>query len=381
MIDVVKIKIKAGNGGDGKVSFRHDKLTPRGGPDGGDGGKGGDVYLVADRNMATLRDFRAKEMFSAQDGQPGGKKKMFGPDGSDNRISVPLGTLVYEIKDGREILVADLNEDGKTFLIAVGGRGGKGNFRFRSSTNQVPIQYTPGGIGEQKTVKLEIKLVADVGFIGLPNAGKSTLLNHLTHSNVKVANYPFTTLSPNLGVMELKDGEPLIFSDIPGLIEGASQGKGLGDEFLRHVERTRILVHLIDPFDGYVEGSGISMADVCMRNYRKIRKELEIYGKGLVEKPEIVAINKLDLTEVRENFEQIETVFKKQKKNVFAISAVSGEGVDELIQVVKKLLAKHPKRKEFNVEEPVKIFNISNLPNKRMVFGRNSVVSMVDKKI
>lgn len=373
MIDLVKIKIKAGDGGDGKVSFLRGKGSPKGGPDGGDGGDGGDVYFAADRNMATLRDFRAKDIFAAQNGEPGGKKKMYGADGEDYRISVPLGTLVYEIKDDREILVADLNEDGKEFLIAKGGVGGKGNFRFRSATNRTPIQFTPGTKGEEKIVKLEIKLVADIGLIGLPNAGKSTLLNRLTHARAEIGSYPFTTLSPNLGVMELENGENAILADIPGLIEGASEGKGLGDEFLRHVERTRILVHLIDPLDGYEPGSKETLADNALSGYYKIRKELELYGRGLVEKPEIAVVSKIDVTEIRDEFEKIKKIFKRKKIEIIGISGVTGEGMAGLMGSIKKMLESNPKRPVFGVEKPVKLYTIENLPNRRLVFGRTKV--------
>ena len=381
MIDLVKIKLRAGNGGDGKVSFFREKGTPKGGPDGGDGGDGGSVFFVANRNMATLRDFRAKEMYAGEDGGFGGKLKMYGADGKDYRISVPLGTLVYELKEGREVLVADMDTDGKEFLIARGGIGGRGNFRFRSSTNQTPVQYTPGTLGEQKEIKLEVKLVADVGLIGLPNAGKSTLLNKLTHANVKVANYPFTTLSPNLGVMELENGENIIISDIPGLIEGASEGKGLGDEFLRHVERTRVLVHLIDPLEGYSDGGGLDLAENALSNYRKIRKELEVYGKGLIDKPELVIINKIDITEVKDILKSVTDYFKKEKIDVIGISAVSGEGIEQLIGKIKKILEDNPKRPMFNAEKPVKLFTIDNLPNKRMVFGRENVKTFTPRGI
>ncbi len=381
MIDLVKIKLRAGNGGDGKVSFFREKGKPKGGPDGGDGGDGGSVYFVADRNMATLRDFRAKELFAAQDGEPGGKLKMYGASGSDYKISVPLGTLVYEVKDDREILVADMNEDGKEFLIARGGIGGRGNFRFRSSTNQTPVQYVAGTKGEQKIIKLEVKLVADVGLIGLPNAGKSTLLNRLASTDVKVANYPFTTLSPNLGVMPLGEGSNIIISDIPGLIEGASEGKGLGDEFLRHVERTRVLVHLIDPLDGYDEEENSNLSQTALSNYEKIRGELEAYGKGLSSKPEIVVINKIDVTEIKTVLEKILGLFKKKGISVIGISGVTGEGMDAFLNNLKKVLEENPKRVEFSAEKPVKLFTIDNLPNKRMVFGKRVVETVEIKDI
>lgn len=373
MIDVAYIKIKGGSGGDGAVSFRHERFIAKGGPDGGDGGKGGDVYLVADDNMATLKDFKSKEVFKADDGEKGGKKKMFGGDGADVFVKVPTGTLVYEVRDNREILVCDLAENGQTFLIAKGGGGGRGNHRFRSATNQTPVQYTPGIKGEEKRVKLEIRLVADVGFVGMPNAGKSTLINRLTNANAKVANYPFTTLIPNLGICRLKDGTNVVISDIPGLIEGASEGKGLGDEFLRHVLRTRVIVHLVDVSD---EESPVEQA---MKKYDAIRGELNEYGKGLEKKNEIVVINKVDVTEVKEAFSEIEKQFKKRKIKAFGISAVTGEGIDELLIEVQKVLSVTPKT-TFETATPVKIYNIDNLPNKKVVFKQRRVIELVRPK-
>ncbi len=376
MIDVVKIKIKAGDGGDGALSFRREKFVPFGGPDGGDGGDGGSVYLVASTNLVTLRDFKSKEVFAAQDGEKGGKRKMFGSSRPDLFVKVPVGTLIYEIKDGREILVGDLVEDGSQMLIAQGGTGGKGNFRFKSSTNQTPVQYGRGGAGEEKTIKMEIKLVADIGLVGLPNAGKSTLINKLTQANVKVANYPFTTLTPNLGTMTLNDGQPVIIADIPGLIEGASEGKGLGDEFLRHIERTRLLIHLVDPLEGFTPDGKISLAKNTWANFEKIRKELKSYGHGLNEKPEVTVINKIDLTEIKDEVEAIKVLFNKHGVSIYFISGVTGEGLQELFKEVQKLLIEHKKIVVFNAETPVKLYDINNLPNKKIVFGSSRVVSL-----
>lgn len=386
MIDIANIKVKAGNGGDGNVSFRREKFVPRGGPDGGDGGNGGSVYFVASTNMATLRDFRQKDVFKAFDGEKGGKKKMSGSNGVDVEIKVPVGTLVYEYKDGAEILVADMYKEGTRFMTAKGGRGGKGNFRFRSSTNQTPLQFTPGEKGQEKTLKLEIKLVADIGLIGAPNAGKSTLINTLTNANVKVANYPFTTLEPNLGTLTFSDGASVVLSDIPGLIEGASSGKGLGDEFLRHVERTRVLVHLIDPTNPLpgnlgselVNYSPEELARNAKDNYRMIRAELESYGKGLQAKPELIVINKTDLAEVSEAFSEINKEFDG---NTIGISAATGEGFDQLFSRVRKMLADNPKITVFEAVKPVKMYNIQNLPNKKMVFGDETVITDNTKKI
>src|SRR3989344_5487685 len=251
MIDYARVKIKAGDGGDGVVHFRREKYVPKGGPDGGDGGRGGSAYLVANENLTTLMDFRAKSVFKAKDGEKGEKNNRTGASASDLYLEVPIGTLVKVVDrvHKREDLVADLTDVDEKLLIATGGAGGKGNFRFKSSTNQIPLQFTPGEKGEEKDLILEIKLIADVGLIGLPNAGKSTLLNSLTHASAKVGNYPFTTIEPNLGVMDVSSlGVSYALADLPGLIEVAASGKGLGDEFLRHVERTRLLVHMIDPF-------------------------------------------------------------------------------------------------------------------------------------
>lgn len=247
MIDTVNIKIKSGKGGDGRVSFLREKYKPKGGPDGGDGGRGGDVILVADENYHTLRDFRSKPNLEAQNGEAGKMNNMFGKAGDDLTIKIPVGTLVYELRNGEEVLVGDFVKHEQSMIVAKGGVGGKGNFRFRSSMNQTPTQFTYGGPSVIKELKLEIKLVADVGIIGLPNAGKSTLINQLTKAAAKIGNYPFTTLEPNLGVA-IVNNRRIVFADIPGLIEGASEGKGLGDEFLRHVERNKVLLHLIDPF-------------------------------------------------------------------------------------------------------------------------------------
>lgn len=364
MIDQVVIKVKAGNGGDGHVSFRREKFIAKGGPDGGDGGNGGNVYFIADENMNTLLDFRSKARYEAQPGAEGGKKKMSGFEGKDLIIRVPVGTLLYvKREEGEDLLVADLIEHDQKFMIAKGGRGGKGNVHFKSSTNQAPMQYTPGTQGEEKTIRLEIKLVADVGLVGMPNAGKSTILNQLTNSNAKVANYPFTTISPNLGAYTLRNGITIILADIPGLIEGASKGKGLGDEFLRHIERTRVLVHMIDGFS----------ADP-FNDYEVIRKELIDYGKGLESKPEIVVINKIDITEVKENFENIVESFSKKGIKVFGVSSATGEGIDDLMLEVMKVLEVTPKQIEFQIKKPTKTYTIANLPNKKIVFKDRDVL-------
>lgn len=362
LIDKAKIKIKAGNGGDGHVSFRREKFIPRGGPDGGDGGDAGSVFLKADNNMSTLMDFRAKTKFEAESGKPGRKRQMSGAGGEDLVINVPVGTLIYEVSSDGKYLTEDLDTRGQLLLIAKGGVGGKGNFRFKSSTNRTPYQYTSGTLGEEKDIELEVKLIADVGLIGMPNSGKSTLINFLTNSNAKVANYPFTTLMPNLGVSVLPDSATIVVADLPGLIEGASQGKGLGDEFLRHVERTRVLVHLIDV---YQEGS--DPVKLALTSYEVIRNELGDYDKKLLDKPEIIAINKMDITEVKESFSKIKAVFKRKRKEVIGISGVTGEGIKELRIDIMEQLKNAAKIGHFEGEKPVKRYTINNLPNKRAI--------------
>lgn len=379
MIDLATIKVKAGDGGDGIVSFRHEKYIAKGGPDGGDGGKGGSVYAVADHNLATLIDFLSKKVYKAERGQAGGSKNKKGFDGEDKIIKVPLGTLIYEEKGSEEILIADLAKDGQRILLAQGGLGGVGNKTFSSSTNRAPRQYTKGKPGEDKNIKLEVKLIADIGLIGAPNAGKSTLINVLTNSNAKVADYPFTTISPNLGVLKLKSGQKVIISDIPGLIEGASQGKGLGDEFLRHVERTRVLVHLIDPYPADYAQSAAAEVEVekAIADYEMIREELKNYKTDLTAKEEIVVINKLDVTEVRESFPQIEKAFfEKYSLKVFGISAVTGEGLPALIEELTLKLEKIPSQPLTEIPEPVKIYTIDNVPNKRLVYGKKDVIEL-----
>lgn len=363
MIDIAEIKIKAGNGGDGKVSFLREKFKPKGGPDGGDGGNGGSVYLVADNNISTLMDFKSKSFYKAQNGEDGGKYKMTGASGEDLYIKVPMGTLVYEMEGEKETLIGDLVDSKQVLLLSQGGKGGKGNYRFRSSTNITPTEYTLGEQTSEMIVKLEIKMIADIGLIGAPNAGKSTLLNRLTNSKAKVANYPFTTLSPNLGSYILKDGHEIIVADIPGLIEGASEGKGLGDEFLRHIERTRFLIHLIDPMDGTED-----LIKNSIKNYKMIRNELKEYKAKLEDKKEILVINKIDVTEVGEVIEDIKDAFTKEGIDVIGISAVTGEGLGEVENKILQLLEVTPKTPPFESRKVVKKYDITNIPNKRMVF-------------
>lgn len=380
LIDTANIRIKAGDGGDGAVTFRREKYIPKGGPDGGNGGTGGSVYALSDHNLGTLLDFRAKKVFKAEDGESGHKKNRNGTHANDIYIKIPVGTKIYEVTEFGDQLLADVVSHGQKILLGRGGRGGKGNDAFKSSTNRTPRQYTKGQEGEAKELRLEVKLIADVGLVGLPNAGKSTLINRFTNADAKTGNYAFTTLSPNLGACKIYDKE-LIFADIPGLIEGASEGKGLGDEFLRHVERTKLLIHIVDPLDNYHTDDVKELPINAYNNYLKIVEELNKYKNPitkehpLVGKEAIVAINKLDTLIVSENFEVIKKYFKKHKVTVIGVSALTGIGIKELLDIVYKRLAEIEKNtpKEEVLVKTSRVYNISDLPNKRMVFFKKQV--------
>jgi GTPase len=333
-VDQAEILVKAGNGGRGSVSFRREKYVPKGGPDGGNGGDGGSVILAADDNVNTLFDFRGQHHWSAQDGEPGRAKQQSGLAGQDCIIRMPAGTLVYEAKSGA--LLADL-KPGDKVAIAKGGRGGFGNEHFKRSTNQTPRQAEPGEPGPQLLLRLELKLIADVGIIGLPNAGKSTLLAALTRATPKIADYPFTTLSPQLGIAELDQTRRIVFADIPGLIEGASQGAGLGHDFLRHIERTKVLIHLLDiaPLD---ESDPVD-------NYRKIRAELESYSPLLAEKQELIALNKIDLVpDEADRKKRIDAILRKLKlghnEPILPISGAARSNLRPLLERLWTML--HP---------------------------------------
>jgi GTP-binding protein len=380
LIDTASIRVKAGDGGDGAVTFRREKYIPKGGPDGGNGGTGGSVFALSDHNLGTLLDFRAKKVFKAEDGETGHKKNRNGTHANDIYIKIPVGTRIYEITEFGDQLIADVVSHNQKILLARGGKGGKGNDAFKSSTNRTPRQYTKGQDGESKEIRLEVKLIADVGLVGLPNAGKSTLINRFTNADAKTGNYAFTTLSPNLGACKIYDKE-LIFADIPGLIEGASEGKGLGDEFLRHVERTKLLIHIVDPLDNYHTDDVKEMPINAYNNYLKIVEELNKYKNPisgehpLVGKEAIIAINKLDTLIVSENFEIIKKYFKKHKVTVIGVSALTGIGIKELLDVVYKRLSEIEKNtpKEEVLVKTSRVYNISDLPNKRMVFFKKQV--------
>lgn len=341
-IDRVKIYVRAGKGGDGAVAFLREKYRPKGGPAGGDGGRGGNVILVATSSKHTLLDFKYKKHFIAEDGEPGKGKKMHGKKGEDLIIYVPVGTVVKDAQTGE--IICDLVKDGQKCIIAKGGKGGRGNARFATPTNQAPTYAEKGEPGEEKWIILELKLIADVGLIGFPNVGKSTLLARLTRANPKIADYPFTTLSPNLGVMELDWDRRLVIADIPGLIEDAHKGAGLGHEFLRHIERTKFLAHIIDVSD-FREREPIQA-------FEAINKELALYSQELVKKPQIVVANKIDALSDKELIEDLKNYFKERGYEFYAISALTGEGLEEL----KEGLWKKYERLKKQIKKSYEIF-------------------------
>ncbi len=323
-IDRVKIFVKGGRGGNGAVAFLREKYRPRGGPAGGDGGKGGDVILVATSRKHTLLDFKYKKHFKAGKGEHGKGKNQKGKDGEDVILYVPLGTVVRDAESGEEL--CDLTEEGQRCVVAKGGKGGRGNAHFATPTNQTPRYAEEGEEGEERWIILELKLIADAGIIGLPNAGKSTLLSKLTKAKPKVADYPFTTLHPNLGVMELDEERRVVIADIPGLIENAHRGVGLGHEFLRHIERTKLLVHLIDVSDGREREP--------LEAYELVNKELESYSPALVEKPQIVVASKIDSLSDRELLNELKAHFEREGRDFLAVSSLTGEGIEELKELI-----------------------------------------------
>ena len=321
-LDQAKIYIKAGNGGSGSASFRREKFIEFGGPDGGDGGYGGSVIISAERNLNTLIDYRYKQHFKAESGKSGSKKNKTGRSGKNLILKVPVGTQIYE--EDNNTLIYDFTKNNEKFLVASGGEGGLGNTRFKSSVNRTPRKKTDGKKGEEFWIWLQLKVIADVGIIGLPNAGKSSFLSKCTRARPKIANYPFTTLNPNIGVLNINHKE-IILADIPGLIEGSHKGIGLGDKFLRHIERCKTLIHLID----------ISEEDI-IGNYLKIRNELSKYDKKILKKKEIIIFNKLDLLEVEALNEKLKKFQKRLKKNFEIISLASNENFEKMKKMVYK---------------------------------------------
>lgn len=330
--DRAKIYIRSGKGGDGHVSFRREKYVPNGGPDGGDGGHGGSVIFEVDEGLNTLTDFRHIRKYSAEDGEQGGKRNCRGKDGKDIIIKVPEGTVIKELESGK--IIADMSGDNRRQVILSGGKGGNGNQHYATSTMQAPKYAQPGQPAKELNLFLELKVIADVGLVGFPNVGKSTLLSRVTNARPKIANYHFTTLNPNLGVVDLDDGKGFVIADIPGLIEGASEGVGLGHEFLRHIERTKVLIHLVDAAS--TEGRD-PIADIYA-----INKELEAYNADIAHRPQVIAANKIDAIYTEDDEDPVAKIraeFEPKGIKVFPISAVSGQGLSELLYCVSDMLA------------------------------------------
>lgn len=332
-IDQVSITVQAGNGGDGCSSFRREKYIPLGGPDGGDGGKGGDVVLEADPNLSTLIDLRYQKIYQAEHGKPGRGQQMTGKSGKTLLIRLPPGTLVKDIDSGE--LLVDLNKPHQQFAVAKGGDGGRGNLRFQSSTQRAPRKFEPGWPGKCRNLFLELKLLADVGIIGFPNAGKSTLISKISNARPKIAGYPFTTLVPNLGVVRLEEGESFVAADIPGIIEGAHDGKGLGHQFLKHIERTRLLLHLIDFSDQ--DGEAI------LSRFQKLQSELKCFSQVLAEKPQILVATKMDDSQAQNNITALQASMETLNPLFFSISSLTGEGIQPLLWKIKECLSQKDK--------------------------------------
>lgn len=327
-IDRAKIKVKAGDGGNGVTAFRREKFVPRGGPSGGDGGHGGDVWLESDEGLNTLLHLRYNPEHRAERGRHGEGSRRYGRHGADAIVKVPVGTQVYDARTGE--LLFDFTQAGQRFLAAKGGKGGWGNAHFATPTRRAPKFHFQGRPGEERELQLELKLIADVGLVGFPNAGKSTFISAVSAARPKIADYPFTTLEPNLGVVDLGDYRTFVIADIPGLIEGASSGAGLGDRFLRHVERTKLILHLVDV-------SSFSERDP-VRDYETINRELALYDKSLAERPQIVVATKIDALDEPERLERLRKIAMQDSRPFFAISAVTGDGVSDLISEIASKL-------------------------------------------
>ncbi len=351
-VDQAVIQIRSGKGGDGVVHFRREKYVPRGGPDGGNGGKGGDVILEVTTSMNTLAPFRHQLRYNADDGRNGAKQDMTGRSGQDKVILIPQGTLVYDF--ATDELIGDLVEKGQRLVVAIGGRGGRGNARFANSVNQAPRVAEKGEPAQERKLRLELKLIADIGIVGVPNAGKSTLLSVVSNARPKIADYPFTTIEPNLGVADLDEENSLVLADIPGLIEGAHLGSGLGHDFLRHIQRTRVLIHLLD-----------GMAENPLLDYAQINTELSLFDPALGKKPQVVVLNKMDLPDVQARWPKLQVEFKRRKVELLEISAVTGLNVRQLLYLALQLLKEippEPAREEipvYRMETDPKAFTIT----------------------
>ena len=362
LVDQAKIFVKAGDGGNGSSSFRREKFVPKGGPDGGDGGRGGDVILQVAGNLNSLLPFQYVQHYKADNGGGGGDRQKHGRNGASKIVKVPPGTVVY-LDEGDEP-IADLTESGDEFVIAKGGKGGLGNVHFKSSTRQAPRIAELGEPGEERWLRFELRLIADVGLVGLPNAGKSTLLAAATRARPKIADYPFTTLSPNLGVVSLggPGGQQFVMADIPGLIEGAAEGAGLGHEFLRHVRRTKVLVHVLDAAGG-LEGRD------PLEDFRTINTELTAFDDEMGSKPMLVALNKVDLVEARDNLPTLRQTLEQENHQLFEISAATGEGVPDLFNAVgaalRKLAIRDEEERKQHAEKPTRrVYTIGNVDSR-----------------
>lgn len=367
--DSAKIFIKSGKGGDGHVSFRRELYVAAGGPDGGDGGRGGDIIFEVDKGLNTLNDFRHVRKYVAESGEEGGKRRCHGKDGADLIIKVPEGTIIREDETGK--IIADMSDDNLREVILKGGRGGKGNMNYATATMQVPKYAQPGQDAQELWVRLELKCIADVGLVGFPNVGKSTFLSRVTNARPKIANYHFTTLNPNLGVVDLEGNNGFVIADIPGLIEGASEGVGLGHEFLKHIERTRVLIHVVDAAS--TEGRD------PIEDIKAINKELEAYNPELITLPQVIAANKTDVLPDggEEILGRLKDEFETKGVKVFAISAVSGKGVKELLYYVADLLSKCETKhivfeREFDMEQ------LFDRPNEPFYVGKDGDVYTVE---
>lgn len=386
MTDTAEITVKAGNGGDGIVSFRREKYIPKGGPWGGDGNRGGSIYFYVDPNLNTLSQFKRQRKFEAKKGMPGMRNQKQGKAGDDLTIHIPVGTI---IRDENGKILHDLTEKGQTILIQEGGQGGLGNVHFKSSVNRTPMKATKGKVIEPLTLKLELKLIADAGIIGLPSSGKSTLLNSLAQTEVKTAEYHFTTLEPNVGVVRtseiLGEGyEDIVLADIPGIIEGAAEGKGLGHDFLRHIERTKVLIHMLDGNTANLEGT-----EELLNQYKVIQNELLKWDEEitkadpslskLMDKKQILVVNKIDITEVNEKKDEITALFKKELgTEPLFISAATSEGTKELLKEIAGIISAFEAEQAKivpEVEEETTKFDITNLPNKRIIFKADRIES------
>lgn len=345
MIDHVEITATGGKGGNGAVSFRREKYVPFGGPDGGDGGDGGSVILIGDQHVSTLSSFRSRRIYRAENGAHGKGKGMQGRKGKDLYLRVPVGTVIWSVEEERRQFIGDIVKHDQKLVVARGGMGGKGNKRFSSPTRRAPTIATEGEKGETKSLILDLKLLADVGIVGLPNVGKSTLINAASRAKAKVGEYPFTTLTPSLGVVEY-GYESFVLADIPGLVEGAHAGAGLGHQFLRHIERTRILIHMID-----------GPSENPLSDFHKVNRELSLFSTALGNKPQIIALNKIDIPSVREKLEKTKKMFSEQGYTVYPVSAATGEGVSQLIAKACKMLKEIGPPSRASLEGEFKVFH------------------------